>query len=64
MADDREREELRIVLLRSAEVAGVMRAGGWSGPVPAAEARRLIARGWATEAEKTRGGKDGGGKRG
>ena len=59
-----EREEMHIVLLRSASVAGVMRDRGWSGPAPADEARRLIERGWATAAEKTRGGKDAGGKRG
>ena len=64
MANDSEREGMRIVLLRSAEVAGVMRDRGWSGAAPADEARRLIARGWATAAEKTRGGKNGGGKRG
>lgn len=62
-------EQKHIVLLRSAEVAGTMRTRGWSGPAPAAEADDLIARGWATAADKTRPGKtggpgDGGGKRG
>ena len=64
MANDRERERIRIVLLRSAEVAGVMRDRGWSGAAPADEARRLIERGWATAAEKMRGSRDAGGKRG
>jgi len=55
-------DEMRIVLLRSARVAGVWRAGGWSGVAPAAEAQALIDRGWAVAADRERGG-DAGGKR-
>ena len=58
-------DEVKILLLRSAPVAGVMRDKGWTGPARSAEAADLIERGWAIEADRTREGKkDAGGKRG